>query len=94
MNTKYTPGPWTASKDGYIDAPDGALIAKIHTEGSAASHDARVIAASPELLEALIDMLDCADALGRAQGEPSPEESALLDKRKAARAAIAKATQP
>lgn len=53
--TKHTPGPWTASKDGYIDAPDGALVAKIHTEGQGADYDARLIAAAPDLLAALLD---------------------------------------
>jgi hypothetical protein len=93
MNTtKHTPGPWSASKDGYIDAPDGALVAKVHTEGDAATHDANLIAAALDLLAALRDMLSAADAIGATQGEATPAEDALFEARRSARAAITKAT--
>ena len=52
MNTKHTPGEW--KQDGiYIDAPDGALIATVHSEDSTENeHNGRIIAASLDLLEA------------------------------------------
>ena len=101
--TRYTPGPWDYDMD-YIVAPDPggrhpdiyiAEIAHSHDEGRIASpqqQDAnrRLIAAAPELLEALdylleqtVDM-DLKYGIGLSEGEE--------DARKKALAAIAKAT--
>jgi hypothetical protein len=101
--TRYTPGPWDYDMD-YIVAPDPggrhpdiyiAEIAHSDDEGriaSAAQQDAnrRLIAAAPQLLEALdylleqtVDM-DLKYGIGLSEGEEAAREKAL--------AAIAKAT--
>ena len=50
MTQKHTPGPWSALRyAGEISGPDGEMIAP-RVFGSA---NARLIAAAPELLEAL-----------------------------------------
>lgn len=59
MNTKHTPGPWTVRKDAIkflITAKDNSGIA--HTSGLHydSEANARLIAAAPELLEALIEL--------------------------------------
>ena len=60
--SKHTPGPWKLSVDGcnaennranVIEGADGSLI----VYGNANDSDARLIAAAPELLEALIGLL-------------------------------------
>jgi len=48
--SKHTKGPWTEDVSGYIDNKDGDLIAR-NMSGAA---NGRLIAAAPELLEALI----------------------------------------
>lgn len=62
MTTKHTPGPWTADEctdhDGYrtIRPGDGTPNGDIHAEVIATVYedaDAQLIAAAPELLEAL-----------------------------------------
>lgn len=59
MSSKHTPGPWTHSKGErhdffYIDSPDGDVV---YVTGSLqpdhVEANARLIAAAPELLEAL-----------------------------------------
>lgn len=52
----HTPGPWTATPSGLITAgPQGLHIAQAATTGMghAADANARLLAAAPELLEAL-----------------------------------------
>lgn len=91
---KHTPGPWSAERgaygDWFINAADGSVwiaktvpmrdlmtkLAIFETE-----HDARLIAAAPDLLALLVELVDI-------EG-PMPGTSAWGDK---ARAAIAKAT--
>lgn len=55
MNTKHTPGPWTADKDFHVDCPIWAgqdCIATAWAAGEAATAaNAALIAAAPELLE-------------------------------------------
>jgi hypothetical protein len=57
MNTKHTPGPWTvrerADKGLSIKAGELCLIAKIGLQTTSYKENARLIAAAPELLEAL-----------------------------------------
>jgi hypothetical protein len=83
MNTQHTPGPWEFLPDNG-DAV-GALVAKTGwvcdflTDPSPSN--ARLIAAAPDLLELLIELVDI-------EG-PQPGTSAWGEK---ARAAIAKAT--
>ena len=63
MTGKHTLGPWRATVDGYIqrDAPmpfGAAVIARtLHAEPSAQQANARLIAQSPAMEEALRDML-------------------------------------
>lgn len=84
MTTKHTPGPWKVSytKISVITAENGAVIAKVNKIDGLVNlqANARLIAAAPELLEALIECLDC---------EFSVTDRAAINK---ARAAIAKAT--
>lgn len=58
METKHTPAPW--KQDGlYIDAPDGSLIATVNSEDSIENEfNGKLIAAAPELLEALKECLE------------------------------------
>ncbi len=87
--SKHTPGPWTvfdaAKEDGIsdfygIDAPNGDAVVLYDREGGIESEaDARLIAAAPDLLEALQQLVACHD-------EPTCPGLDL------ARAAISKAT--
>jgi hypothetical protein len=85
MNTEHTAGPWTVSKPSgnYIDAPasKGSIAALTF---SATPADARLIAAAPDLLAALQEVLCDLDTLR----EPYRNE-AICER---VRAAIAKAT--
>lgn len=92
MNAKHTPGPWVATETGYILTKDGTKrIAKATSPN--AYEKARLIAAAPDLLEALIRLID----------NPGPRKmddemtahkklGAHIETVSAARAAIAKAT--
>lgn len=89
MNNKYTPGPWFQGceddpKSGDIYMSDSSLIAEafINCDVATMLANARLIAAAPDLLEALQDALGMIDDY---DGPNSPESVA-------ARAAIAKAT--
>lgn len=93
MSTQHTPGPWHVSKASPTrvieSGPRGNSIAKmglnlgVCSQGEAESN-ARLIAAAPELLEALQEMINCyADELPNGKERPVVRE---------ARAAIAKAT--
>lgn len=62
---KHTPGPWRQRDDPadwLIEGADGALLAKAYTNVMAAGANAQLIAAAPELAEALETLLDWADA--------------------------------
>lgn len=50
--SKHTPGPWEVDMYGDVTA-NGEDVARIATTGECAERDARLIAAAPELLEAL-----------------------------------------
>ena len=83
----FTPGPWSAVKReriGFAEwqvawSPDGELVCDIVYEEA----DAQLIAAAPELLAALQDLLPLVEC-----DHDEPDECVW------ARAAIAKATQP
>lgn len=51
---KHTPGPWTNDRS-VIKGPDGVAVAEVWLRGvtSSSGPNARLIAAAPELLEAL-----------------------------------------
>ena len=85
--SKHTPGPWAI----YVNAPSDIVIRKMSKDGyelcsiarvSSGYANARLIAAAPELLEALAD---CVEHMHWTQ----PQGEAALKK---AKAAIAKAT--
>ena len=100
FDTAFTPGPWTIEEYGDEEAP--ALV--IHKESETrvcfmatpGSHgdparieaDARLIAASPELYEALKGMVEC---FGGGDESDYYHKQRRID---AARDALAKATQP
>ena len=89
MNTKHTPGPWTI--DGLHISGNGYSIAHINshrtTEGRA---NADLIAAAPELLEALENLLDAVRQ--NIDGKPPTADQIFEIGGHAAVAAIAKAT--
>jgi len=62
--TQHTPGPWTETRAHYIDAPNGTRIAEVYNWAPGYSQNARLIAAAPELLEALAEINDLSFALG------------------------------
>ena len=86
-NAQHTPGPWSI----YFNSQDDLVIRKMFPDGQeshsiarchSGAANARLIAAAPELLEALAEVVNAADGEGWSQLDPS------LSK---ARAAIAKA---
>lgn len=89
MTTKHTPGPWNI----YFNSQDDRVIRKMFEDGTESHVIARcrsglenalLIAAAPDLLEALRCAVNDADAWGLADDE--------CDWLSIARAAIAKAT--
>ena len=91
MNTKHTPGPWemNVGQDGaVVYHPDQGTIADIPMDLSAHPHNARLVAAAPDLLEVLVEaekiIADFDD-----RDELASEDVGVL---KSIRAAIAKAT--
>ena len=52
---KHTPGPWKVHHSGNVLMPDGEVTALPHTENRLAN--ARLIAAAPEMLEVLREIL-------------------------------------
>lgn len=66
MSSKHTPGPWTIELSGYgsIICKDGKSMAVAWPEGLGGPSfpheaNARLIAAAPELLEALLEAVEC-----------------------------------
>ena len=92
MNTKHTPGPWNVSPSAKASTltrvfdETGKLVASANGpglfEGGEAEANARLIAAAPELLEALHVMMKTFEGL----------EAIHNDAYRQAKAAIAKAT--
>tara|TARA_R110000772_G_scaffold258707_2_gene376038 strand:- start:492 stop:797 length:306 start_codon:yes stop_codon:yes gene_type:complete len=94
-DTKHTPGPWVAKKLGeYLAAMNPNLwgevqygnIGEVVCENVYEEADARLIAAAPDMLEALIKCHDSILAMQR------PDHAAHEDVRIKAKAAIAAAT--
>lgn len=87
MNTKHTPGPWAidAGLDGAVIYNGSGTIANVPEDLLASSFNARLIAAAPELLEALIGLLNAPDP--DEVGDATPRFRAVMK----AHAAIAKA---
>lgn len=87
MMSKHTPGPWTAQRDpGAVMADDWCIGAgsQIDMVAVCSERDARLIAAAPELLEALIAV--------RAWDVSNLALDVPLEIRRQMQAAIAKAT--
>ena len=91
MNTQHTPGPWrvTTAK---VMAENGRAIClienrKLHEGFQESSANARIIAAAPDLLDALQRFVTACDAY-----LPEPTHQAFCGLFASARAAIAKAT--
>ncbi len=94
MSAQHTPGPWewhtpattSARHPAYVTSGNRYIAALYHTDNQGQTHpNARLIAAAPELLEALKDLEAGYERL-KDQGYP------VSDCQKKARAAIAKAT--
>lgn len=83
----HTQGPWTVSKPSgnYIEAPTGGIAALTY---GASKADAHLIAAAPDLLEALRQILEDAEIDCDTEAAAL---AALAEIRVTARAAIAKA---
>lgn len=99
MKAKHTPGPWQSKMNiasAAIYCPLGGLIARlpVEHEGSrnGAAHNARLIAAAPELLDALIALLGVAPSKAPGAGLIVGAEEKHANALQAARAAIKKAT--
>lgn len=93
---KFTPGPWEVSKvygqQGLIVALGGEAIASVtgyYTRAGQTEGNARLIAAAPELYEALCELLEWGREHTSPRDANSPHE--LLVK---ASAALAKVVQP
>ena len=57
----HTPGPWQvigSPSDPWIIAKSGVLVANVRYTNDQTQGDARLIAAAPELLEALVTLYD------------------------------------
>ena len=85
MTTQHTPGPWEIL---YNDPQEEYWVTRPHYDAGPAKivyhiEDARLIAAAPDLLEALKEMLDNHEDACTGYGEGAAEK---------ARAAITKAT--
>ena len=81
---QHTPGPWTVDNQ-YIHGPDGIRFLAVAGDGAGQSN-ARLIAAAPELLDALEAVLPDLEHYVATHG-PGPDKRLAL-----ARAAIAKAS--
>lgn len=96
MRTPWVAKEYPADDAWHIHTPDGGWLASVHIDGEPelARNQARLIAAAPELLEALM-LFDAYLALPQDRGGPTGPKGlahqAWID---AKNAAIAKATQP
>ena len=102
--TKHTPGPWRTKREGfstvYVEARiDGGLIQEVAACGPTEAGleqqeaNARLIAAAPDLLEALQEMVaGDAEAIEEAQALGVPFSENTLAAFRQAHAAIARAT--
>lgn len=94
MTTKATPGPWTIRGDRHsIFEMHGEIIAQVWKYSSAIGDElpveanARLIAAAPELLECLIDLVEKAEQVDEELTGPADKEyfsASLLTKCRAA----------
>ena len=103
MQSSFTPGPWRTKREGfstvYVEARiDGGLIQEVAACGPTEAGleqqeaNARLIAAAPELLDALIALLGVAPSKAPGAGLIVGAEEKHANALQAARAAIKKAT--
>ena len=91
QSSKHTPGPWSRSIDdgqtGWVKASEGTIIAKVPSAGWDDTQwlNHRLIAAAPEMLEAMDKLLGEAYYRAAKEGRPYTEAEAQ------ASAAISKA---
>ena len=90
---QHTPGPWFVdiNGEGAITAPDGMLIARMQNayRDDLRESNARLIAACPEMLDALEELVGAVERFIHPQPDKPGSAWAKLVR---ARAAIAKAT--
>ena len=96
---QHTPGPWFQESPDTVSDSNGGLVAAVYPGAPRASQidaNARLIAAAPELLEALQRLLTAPEGSTMALGchDSGPHYVAACDAWDTARAAINKATQP
>lgn len=90
METKHTPGPWTATEEGKVAQVGGGFVpirtpfrADAFVDGpnrsdhpeEELSANARLIAAAPELLAALVELYERAEHGGNVDGLPEYEQA-------------------
>ena len=105
MSMKHTPGPWhtvSVYADTEVQTQDGALVAVVTPVRCESAENARLIAAAPELLAALLLITQADPCIAkttddelRAAMEDEGEEQEVREQARAflaARAAVAKAT--
>jgi hypothetical protein len=96
MNTKHTPGPWTAEAESelerrtFVCAKDHAIADCMMGYGGEDEANARLIAAAPELLDALTAIYNGANPRARYVGRDAKEYVVAKELVDAARAAILK----
>lgn len=89
MTTRHTPGPWTVGQVGQVMAGGHVLADCYSCDDEQADVDARLMAAAPDLLEALKDIAD--DYTDRFDLESPSTNPGIKHRVRLARAAIAKA---
>ena len=92
MKTDHTPGPWTiqhghSSRVYLINSPRGHAVGEIVYTDTRNPADAQLIAAAPDLLEALLELIAEADAPINWSGHQAPNTEGF----QRARAAVYKA---
>lgn len=66
--SKHTPGPWVVDVYGDVTA-NGEDVARIASSYDCAEHDARLIAAAPCMLSAMIEAKDAMESSYRIKGK-------------------------
>lgn len=100
--SKFTPGPWKVTHNGYANAPylihhveSGTDVAEVYCDESpdqpTQTANARLIAAAPEMLDALIFCMQELRQYDNANSPDGPMEEARLFAIKIAKEAIKKA---
>lgn len=92
MNVQHTPGPWQICRPSYATYPHITSEAREHVAVATTEADARLIAAAPELLEALDDLVAEYESIVHNEYDGTTRLAELLAKASKARIAIAKAS--